>query len=295
MLDNLINFDGLGDFATNLTNRLSDGIGWLANKETPKKIALDTFIDDIKKSEIDSLTKCVLISNAKKIIKEYSNQNEIIEQALESMNGRSHPEQIENDWLNKFMDEARLISDREFQLIWGKILAEECTNPNSIPKSLLHILPQMDKRDAVSFTKVCSVSVFVNEDDTKREYSPVIFNNKINEYYSMLDITYDDLVDLKALGLIEMNFSFEESAYGVSYKINPVVINYFNESIQLPEGMNGVNTGNVIFTKAGKALCSAISTSKQDGFWENYCLPNFKKDITAYNAVKSNDNLTREK
>ena len=66
----LINFDGLGDVIVNLTNKLADGIGWIANRETPKKLAINTYIKDIQEKDYDPLTKAALISNAKTIIKE---------------------------------------------------------------------------------------------------------------------------------------------------------------------------------------------------------------------------------
>lgn len=43
-MDELINFDGLGEVIVNLTNKLADGIGWIATKETPKKLAVNTYI-----------------------------------------------------------------------------------------------------------------------------------------------------------------------------------------------------------------------------------------------------------
>lgn len=50
-MDELINFDGLGEVIVNLTNKLADGIGWIANRETPKKLAINTYIKDIQEKE----------------------------------------------------------------------------------------------------------------------------------------------------------------------------------------------------------------------------------------------------
>lgn len=63
-MNTLINFDGLGEVVVNFTNKLADGIGWIANKKTPKKIAVNTYIKEIQEKNYDSVTKAALISNA---------------------------------------------------------------------------------------------------------------------------------------------------------------------------------------------------------------------------------------
>ena len=83
------------------------------------------------------------------------------------------------------MDQARLISDEVFQSIWGKILAEECNDNNSIPKKLLYTLAQMDREDAETFTTLCSLAVKVDD-----EYEPVIWCHRLDEYKKW-GITFD--------------------------------------------------------------------------------------------------------
>ena len=67
------------------------------------------------------------------------------------------------------MDKAKLISSKEFQWIWGRILARECNKPGSIPLVLLYTLEKMDKEDAEVFTTLCRIAV-----QLKGEYAPVI-------------------------------------------------------------------------------------------------------------------------
>lgn len=128
-MNSLIDFDAIGDVVINLTNRLSEGVGWIANRETPQKAAIHTYIEEIQKSDHPPLIKAALISNAKKTIKEYCNQNNIVQIAVQSLEEKAKPEMIEEDWLAQFMDKARLVSSEGFQLIWGKILAGECNEP----------------------------------------------------------------------------------------------------------------------------------------------------------------------
>ncbi len=281
----------VADVVNNLINKLATGVGWLASKETSQHIAVNTYIDEIKQSDCDPIVKAALISNAKKVIKEYCNQNDILKIAVSSMKGTAKPEEVEDDWLNQFMDKVKVVSDKDFQLIWGKILAEECNEPNSIPKALLHILEQMDKKDAIFFSTVCSVSVYV-EEETKI-YSPIIVESYMEKFYSKIGINYDSLVDLQALGLLEMNMGLGDNTYITTYEKNPIVIKYCGKEYEFPEGMNSFHMGNVIFTKAGQALCRAISVEERKEFWENYCIPIWEEDIHNYYNERE-DELIRE-
>ena len=77
------------------------------------------------------------------------------------------PEKVDDYWLEQFMDKARLVSDATFQVLWGRILAEECNKPGSIPKALLHIMEQMDSNMAASFMNVAAVSIWYESDGDK--------------------------------------------------------------------------------------------------------------------------------
>lgn len=268
----LISLDGLSELGQSLLDKISNAIGWVATKNTPRRIAIQTYIEEIKNGSFDPITKAVLISNAKKTIAEYSNQNSIVQHAIANMNQTAHPESVENDWISQFMDKARLVSDADFQLIWGRILAEECNIPGSVPRSLLHILEQMDRNDAEKFTKLASFSVYVIEDNT-RNYSPVVIEKHLRDYYTKHGIDFDSLIDLQALGLIKASVGMFTPEYCSTCSTSPIVVHYYEKQYVLPTGISDLPVGNVIYTKAGQALCQAIETEEQEGFFEQYYIP----------------------
>ena len=272
-MESLINLDGLGDIVVNLTNKLSSGVGWIANRETPKKLAVNSFIEDIKARDLDPVTKAALVSNAEKIIKEYCNQHDIVKIAISSLQADAKPERIDNDWLEQFMDKARLVSSAEFKLIWGNILARECNRPGSIPRSLLHTLEEMDKEDAETFTTLCKMSIEFEE-----YHAPVVIASRFDEY-KQFGLTFDGLVNLKALGLIEVDFDpMRDSVYLIEGENVSSKVVYFDMEYEL-SGKKSIPVGNVIFTKTGEALIRAIAVDKIDDFWEKYCLPFWKKQL----------------
>ena len=265
--ESLINFDGASDVINNLIDKLAAGAGWLANRETPKKLAMNTYIEEIKEKDYDPLTKAALISNAKKTIKEYCNQYDIVNIAIQSLQSTSEPEKIEDDWVGKFMDKARLVSSEEFQVIWGRILASECNAPGSIPVSLLYALEKMDKEDAETFTSLCRITVHLGD-----ECAPVVIGSKFDEYESLLGITLDKLISLNSLGLIEMNLGIFSGGYSLTTSEIPEKVTYFDKQYELYKEKE-IRVGNVLYTKSGQALCQAINVDELDGYWEQYCIP----------------------
>lgn len=270
-MDQLVKIDKLGDAIINLTNKLADGIGWICCRETPQKIAINTYINEIQQKDYDPLMKAALISKAKQTIKEYSNQNKIVAIAMQTLQSDAEPEEIENDWLVRFMDKAKYVSSQEFQGIWGKILARECNKPGSIPPALLYTLGKMDKEDAEAFTGLCRISVKMDE-----EAAPVVINERFSEYKDLIGLNFDKLLSLNALGLIEMDLGAITSCYVLESDQLPAVVTYYGKKYESAENLR-INVGNVLFTKAGQALYQSIEAGEVDGFWEKFCIPFWKE------------------
>lgn len=51
-METLVKLDRFGDAAIHLTNKLSNAIGWVANMETPRKVAINTYIKEIQENNI---------------------------------------------------------------------------------------------------------------------------------------------------------------------------------------------------------------------------------------------------
>lgn len=271
-MESLINIDGFADVANNLIDKVSAAVGWVANHQTPSKIAVNTYIQEIQNSSYDPLTKAALISQAKKSIKEYCNQQNVLEFAMRSLVPTARPEEVDEDWLTQFMDKARLVSTEEFQMLWGNLLAQECNAPGSIPKSLLHIMEQMDRVMANAFMVITSLSVWYI-DQGEPFWTPVITGAHFDSYYRSLGITYDNLIDLQSVGLIKMDFGIAESSYVQTFDPSFRNIHYHDQVYVVPENHTEFPVGNVIYTGAGNALCRAITPKKIEGFFEDKCVP----------------------
>lgn len=253
----IISLDGLADIGIALLDKLEHAIGWIVNHDTPKRVAEKTYMEEIKASNYSPIEKAAMISQSRKIIKEYANQAEIVHIACNGLNENAHPEAVSDDWIAQFMDGARLICDKELKMMWGKLLAEECNNPNSIPKGVIHILKRMDRQDAETFLKVCSNSIQFEEENY---YSPIIYAEDVE---SKIIIKYEELANLQALGLIEFDFSIL-SGYTESFD-NHIQIVCCGDTRRTVESDDGAfYVGNVVFNRYGQALCRSIDVERNN-------------------------------
>ncbi|MCR5846601.1 MAG: DUF2806 domain-containing protein [Lachnospiraceae bacterium] len=172
-----LDFNWIGEVSNNLIDKVYNSTGLCFKGKSSKQIAQEELIEYLKKSNLPELEKCALISSAKKIIKEYANKMDVVEKAIDYLSESAKPSEMNEYWLNVFFDKVGLVSDEEFKLIWARLLAEECNENESVPRSLLYTLEQMNNNDAKNFMKLASFVVLVND-------KPVpYFLNSYRDYY----------------------------------------------------------------------------------------------------------------
>ena len=266
------------EVAKHLIDRFFGSLGWVFTHDTPKRIAVKNYIAEIEKCNYPPLHKAALISRANRDIKEYANQLGIVNGSVVYLEPTAKPENLEDDWLAQFFDKTRLVSNEEFQEIWSRLLAEECNNPGSIPKSLLFILEKMDRKEAEDFMKICSVTV-----SAFAESAPllrIISNETLCEF----GLSLDSLIQLESIGLLKMEGGFSPG-YALIHDGNNTgeqSVRYFGKSMKLPDKMNSFPIGQVLFTKDGYALWKVVAATEIDGFWEKTVVPLIKNSIEAF-------------
>lgn len=242
-------------------DKISNVVGWSVTPKGDKAYQIEAetyFINAIKNnSNFPEPVKAAYISNARKIIREYSNQEHILSSALRFLDNTADPDGVDNDWLSYFFDNAKNISNEEMAIIWGQILAREINMPNQVPKSLIYILSVIDHEDAVSFKKLANISLQIGE-----LFFPIVFM-ETSDIYTQNGLSMDDIIRLENTNLIQRS----EMLYSVI--VNPEDdITYFDVDINI-QRKERICVGQVILSKAGQALMSVITDRvKMDGFAE---------------------------
>ncbi len=89
---------------------------------------------------------------------------------------RQTDEEIDPDWLNRFIGNAQDVSSEEAQALWGKILAREISRPGSYSLRSLEVLRTISKKEAETFRKICQFAVSVDDNryifSDHTEYNP---------------------------------------------------------------------------------------------------------------------------
>lgn len=242
-------------------DKISNVVGWAVTPKGSKQYQLEAekyLIERIKNdSNMPELAKAACISDARKVLREYRNQQKIFLTALKFLDASATPDDVDDDWLSYFFDNAKNISREEMAIVWGQILAREINTPNRIPKSLIYILSTMDYEDAMAFKKLANFSLVVGE-----VYCPIIFSAK-RDMYIKNGLSMGEIIDLENTNLIQYN----DLSYIKTIKPEDKIA-YFDVTIDA-KGLEKIYVGNVILSKAGQELMSVITDKRKiDGFAE---------------------------
>lgn len=253
----------------NVVNKIASATGILYSdsdykirKEAEKKY-IDSVIND---NSIDQCVKLALISNHKKVFKQYRNQMDITKIALESITEKNSNKikEVDDDWISYFYDNAKNISNENIQLVWGKLLSNEINNPNSVPKSLVHTLSVISNECAEKFNILCK---FVMSENV-----PFIPYERFEEFFRSYGLTFDDLLELQKCGLV----NYDGAGYAKFSKSKYIMFDIKNTIFKVKTHKGKVSVGEVLFTNDGMALYKCIKVPVDDklleiaeSYWED--------------------------
>ena len=283
---NLIDLGNISEPAAGVVNnfidKISSALGWMV---TPKNIkpaiieANKSIIEEISnRQDINPIERAVIVNNCKKIVKEYKNQINTMQIAIEHLNPNAKSKEVKDDWITFFFDKVKDVTEDDMKIIWGKILAGEFNEPGTYTKRLLHTMSILDSDMASTFKKIRS-SCFYREPQLLtfiyRTNNHNIDNSKV---YRNLGMIFRDFRELDSLGLIEYR-------YPNFYKLqndNKKLIYYGNKAIKLTCDKKVIETGNVSLTEVGKQLCR-ITEPEYDDRILDICVKAWK--ILGYNPI----------
>lgn len=270
---------------------IADGVNEKSNifmeilNSIPEYRANKLFIESVENNpNLDYAQKMALLYQHKSVKKATINLNQIYNATdlLLKDKGTSLEEKEPNDdWFGMYNDIAKNISDEEMQVIWSKILASECINPNSISKKLLSILQVIDAESAKAFSKLCRYSIYANY-ERRRKFifiypKTILFKDKIQSlenYFSNI-LSYGDILNLQSLDLIAY-----DSINQYLYKIPEIDFHYYNTTIHIKSSNDEILTGSVTLTNEGNKLADILyddmENQKGDSKFLDYVMDFFK-------------------
>jgi Protein of unknown function (DUF2806) len=91
-------------------------------------------------------------------VREQQNLEGAVKEGLKFLDENAQPDKLEEDWLIRWANEAKLVSDPAIRTIWAKILAGEANQPGSYSLKTFDCLRSLSKDDAEIFQRVANVS-----------------------------------------------------------------------------------------------------------------------------------------
>ena len=166
-------------------------------------------------------------------------------------------EDVSFNWISRFIDSAKDVTESEIKDLWAKVLAGEIIQPNTVSLRTLDVLKNMSKKDAELFMKVM----------------PFIINNSYipnsTELLAKYGISYDDILKLDECGLI--NSSGMVSSHFNINSDNNILFN--NENIACIIKSNNERNMEIreyVLTKSGTELKKIIGIATRNDFLIDY-------------------------
>lgn len=271
--NSLINLGGLSKPATVLIEKVSDAVGGIFRPIQIKRVAkAEVEADKIKalaNIEISEIEQRAMQRLVHEEGKKQENIEQITADAVSQLNEEATPENIDDDWIANFFDKCHLISDREMQSLWSRLLAGEANKPGSYSKRTVALISNLDKSDARLFTNLLSFGWFLGD------VVPLIYDEQ-NDIYKQKGINFNTLNHLDDLGLITFGAvsSFQRlnlpQSITVGYYREPFTIEFQSKE------NNSIDLGKVLLTQAGQQLapvCGSVPSNEFKQYvlekWQN--------------------------
>lgn len=118
--------------------------GRLIDQDSAKQELRSLISQTIQEEEVANIIKCSIQAAA----------------CMGDADSNSDNAQISQNFLSRWKNEARQISEEATQALWGKILSEEVKSPNSISLRTLDVLRNLTRVEAEAFERACPFILF---------------------------------------------------------------------------------------------------------------------------------------
>lgn len=258
----------LGDLtkpATVLIEKISDAVGGLFRPFQMVRVAkAEAAADRIRAEseiEVTDLHRRAMRRFLEEEAKRQSNMESITEQAIPLLEAESHPQDVDADWITNFFEKSRVVSDKEMQALWSRVLGGEANQPGAFAKRTVNLLADLDKEDAMLFQKLCGFGWAIGN------VCPLVLDFDAH-IYAERGINFSTLSHLESLGLLQFGTITGFVRRGIP---KVATVHYYGQPVTLtfPKDQdNQLELGKVLLTRAGQQLAPVCAPTPVEGFFE---------------------------
>jgi Protein of unknown function (DUF2806) len=275
--NSLINLGDLSKPADTLIKKVSKAVGGIFEPYQIKRIAKAEAEAAVIKAQteiqITELHRRAMHRFIEEEAQKQKNIEDITNQAIPLLAEKTDAERMNDDWVTNFFDKSRIVSDKEMQGLWARVLAGEANAPGTYSKRTVNYLGDLDKVDADLFTKLCGFGWQIGN------VVPLIFDVQA-KIYEEHGITFGTLIHLESIGLLQFNHLSGFRRLKLPKKF---IVLYYGQPLQLEmpkDEDNELELGHVLLTKVGQEL-APICGSKPIGSFVEFVKEKWKAHIPA--------------
>ena len=190
-------------------------------------------------------------------LKKQYNIEKVVEAAYHELEQKTvvSDEPVDDDWICSFFDFVANVSSEQMQILWGKLLSGEITQPGTYSIRTLDVLRKLTQKEALLFKKYVPYILQCWGNETKSFKDYFLFNDIVDDFEG---IVFPEIFVLYEAGLISMNGisitlhiepNATEKISGLLYEM--IFENTSNEKVEISEEV-------FILTEAGKELYNVI-------------------------------------
>ena len=268
----LINLGELSKPATVLIEKISEAVGGGFRPMQIKRVAeAEAEAERIKASariEVSEIQQRAVVRLFNEEGRKQENIEKIAINATSQLEDSAKPEDIDNDWIANFFDKCRLISDKEMQDLWSKLLAGEANQPGYYSKRTINLVANLDKNDAQLFTNLLTFKWLIDD-----LVEPLVYD-EYHKIYNDRGINFRSLNHLDDIGLIKLG------GFGIAELPEITKALYYGDEITIEfqaENNNKIEAGKVLLTQAGQQLIHVCGSSTKSEEFKQYVLERWRK------------------
>ena len=260
----LINLGDLSKPATVLIEKVSSAVGIIYEPTRIKRKAQAEAeaekIKTLSRIELSEIEQRALERFTHQEARKQENIEQITAQAIKELPPDAKVQDLDEDWVAHFFKQCDVVSDKEMQSLWSRLLAGEATRPGTYSKMTTSFVSNMGKKDAQLFTTFCQFIWYMDKD-----LVPLIYNEK-DDIYTKHGINFVTLTHLESIGLIKFNTLTGHNRSG--YNQSMVAFYYGTPvTIVFPSPSNNVLTiGKVLLTAIGNELAPICGSAQNEEF-----------------------------
>ena len=263
--NHLVNLGNLTKPADTLIKKVSNAVGGLFAPYQIKRLARAeaeaALIREKSEIEITDLHRRAVRRWVEEEAQRQENMEDITARAVPQLREDADASSVEDDWIVNFFDKARIVSDKQMQDFWSRILAGEANAPGTYSKRTVNFLSDLDKVDAELFAKLCGFAW------TSGSVMPLVFDVDASIYKDH-GVGFGALSHLDSIGLVQFDNLAGFRRVGIRKRF---VVCYYGRELLLEmpkDADNDLGIGKVVLTKTGRELAPICHSAPVDGFWD---------------------------